>query len=84
MDNLVRDAYSAKHAERMLDARKEIKKTHADLLAGSLEDAPFGILGLLYVRLLWLCLAKESQGRFAGTCSKVALWQNPISCRCFL
>jgi hypothetical protein len=49
MDNLVRDAYSAKHAERMLDARKEIKKTHADLLAGSLEDAPFGILGLLYL-----------------------------------
>jgi hypothetical protein len=49
MGNLVRDAYSAKHTERMLDARKEIKKTYADLLAGSLEDAPYGILGLLYL-----------------------------------
>jgi hypothetical protein len=81
MCNLVRDAYTAKHTERMLDARKEIKKTQADLLAGTLEDAPFGILGLLYVHLLWFSVGKGSQGRFAGIYSKVELWQNPISYR---
>jgi hypothetical protein len=47
LGNLDRDAYSAKHDKRLQDTRKGIKTTHANLLAGGLEDAPFGVLGLL-------------------------------------
>ena len=43
------DAYVAKHEKRRQDARKSIKTTNANLLAGSLEDLPFGVLGLLYI-----------------------------------
>ena len=43
------DAYVAKHQQRQQDARKSIKTTNANLLAGGLEDLPFGVLGLLYV-----------------------------------
>ena len=43
------DAYTAKHTERLNSTRKSIKTTHADMLAGSLEDLPFGVLGLVYV-----------------------------------
>ena len=43
------DAYMAKHTKRLNDTRKSIKTVHANLLAGSLEDLPFGVLGLVYV-----------------------------------
>ena len=42
------DAYTAKHTKRLIDTRKSIKTVHANLLAGSLEDLPFGVLGLVY------------------------------------
>jgi hypothetical protein len=47
LGSLDQDAYSVKHNKRLQDAQKGIKTTHANLLAGGLEDAPFGVLGLL-------------------------------------
>ena len=53
LDILDQDAYSVKHEKRLRDTRKNIKGMHAQILAGGLEDAPFGVLGLLYT--LQLC-----------------------------
>jgi hypothetical protein len=43
------DNYTAKHMRRLNDSRKSIQTTRANLLVGSLEDAPFGVFGLLYL-----------------------------------
>ena len=52
------DAYTAKHTKRLDEARKSIKTVHANLLAGSLEDLPFGVLGLVYGIALQSCKFK--------------------------
>ena len=52
------DAYTAKHTKRLNDTRKSIKTVHANLLAGSLEDLPFGVLGLVYGIALQSCKFK--------------------------
>ena len=49
------DAYTAKHTKRLNDTCKSIKTVHANLLAGSMEDLPFGVLGLMYVIALHPC-----------------------------
>jgi hypothetical protein len=43
------DAYTEKHRKLLLDCQKSIKLIAANLLVGCLEDAPFGVLGLLYL-----------------------------------
>ena len=49
-DTASEDAYTRKHSARLEDARKTIRMAFASLVAGLLEDLPFGVLGLVYLK----------------------------------